>query len=184
MIKRSTWYVVAFSLVFLIIIFLISNNRQEDEAQAIPTLPPVEKAIPTNHFSQLQSISFRDPRGEKLVLNNKNGDWSIFSDPAKVNQARVEELLANLESLEVKARPDNPKNIEDLGINPNGAMLSLTDSQGENTRINIGMLSPTGSGYYIQVNNNAPVLVSKGGLETIINLFNSENLIIQPFIAP
>ncbi len=184
MIKRSTWYLLVFSLVLLIIIFVIENNGQEDAIKAVTTVPPPEKVIPMNHFSQLQSISYKNSRGETLVLNKNNGNWSISSDPARVNQAVIAELLANLESLEIKARLDYPKNIEDLGITPNGDRVTITGLQGDNINIRIGMLSPTGSGYYIQVNDSAPILVSKGGLETIINLLNRENLINQPITEP
>jgi hypothetical protein len=46
------------------------------------------------------------------------------------------------------------------------------------------MLTPTGSGYYLQVNNLEPVIASKGGVETLLNIFNREYLLVPSSNPP
>lgn len=184
MIKKPTWFFLAIFLVLLIITMVAGKTGHPVEGEITPTTKPAGKVVPAEIITNLHSLSYRDAHGKLLVLNKDNGIWSVLSGNTNVNQARIAELLANLESLEIVAHMDSTTKIDDLNINLSSQEIVLTASGGQNIRIRIGMLTPTGNGYYIQVKDDTPVVASKGGIETILNIFNLEILKDQSFTSP
>jgi hypothetical protein len=183
MVRKSTWIIFAIFIAFLIIGILITWHTPESSNSASPT--PVELALPADILAELSEICYKDSNGSLITIRQVDGSWSFTSDhQTEINQSRIGELISNLKSLEIFSKFNSSSNTNELELFPTGQEIILTNSKGKSARISIGSPTPTGSGYYLQVDNDVPVIVRKGAMETILDLLSRGNLIYSLTSSP
>lgn len=186
MIRKPTWIILAVFALVLLVYLYFDVARKTNDIAGTPTPAVNLPALPAGSLSNVSSIVYKD--GSKVILSlkkNMDGNWMFSSDSdAVLNQARIDELLSNLESLKVQSVLPAPSNPKELGLSPAKTEIDLINSNQEIVTILVGDQTPTGSGYYFQVNNTNTVIVGKGGWETIADLLTKDNLIISATVSP
>jgi hypothetical protein len=62
--------------------------------------------------------------------------------------------------------------LDSLGLVNTGTVILLKSADGKTMQVTVGIVTPTGSGYYVQLDENAPVVVGKPALDAVIQLFD------------
>lgn len=186
MIRKSTWILFALFLVILAFGIYLSKSDGILNKEKTATPVTVEKALPEISMDKATGISYTKLKMNLISLSkNNNGVWTLSSDPQKtINQARLSEIFSNLNSLEVMTKMNSSSKVEELGLLPPAQEINILGSEGTQIQVKIGNLTPTESGYYLQVENGVPIIVGKGGLETIVGLLTPENLMAVATISP
>ena len=172
--KRSTLLLLG---IFLALAGLVFYLRQQDitpeEATEIATAEPSEfllaetDSIPT-------SISIRSKEGQQVVLiRNEEGVW-VLEKPVKTeaNQGSAEAAATQLTSLRILSHPNVAPDV--VGLIPGDYSISVKLSSNAEKTVRIGDPTPTGSGYYANINNsNKVIILSKSGVEALLILLAS-----------
>jgi hypothetical protein len=185
MIRKSTGIILALFVALVGFAFVLNQRSQASISETTVT-PPADKAFPTEALANLLEISYINSNGNVLhIMKQKSGNWTFAADAQKqINQARIFEIISNLNSLEAHSKVTAASRPEDLGLSPPLQQIILKNGQDQSSRIKIGSLTPTNSGYYFQADDDGVVIVGKGGMETIFSLLSEDNLILQTTNSP
>ncbi len=159
MVKKSTWVIIIVFLV-LVVAMLLIEKYPVGPFLGDPTSTPQPAIIESIDYSQVKKIQIAGDTG-KVELENTDGTW-IVSGEKEINASpeKVDELIYILENLDSKASLDPETPMETLGlVNPNQVII-LETRDGSTYTIRIGSETPTGSGYYAQLNDGAPQIIS------------------------
>ena len=118
-----------------------------------------------------------------MQLSNNGGNWILLPENKPVEVGKAEEIRAQLADMHVMANLPAGFSLETGGLSKPSHVITLKNSQGNQSDMKIGNATPTGDGYYVQVNNNAPVVVNKGTIDTLIEQVSLSNLAPTPTLA-
>ena len=177
--KRSTLVAL---VIFLVLAGLVFYLRQQDpvtEESEITSAPPAEFLL-TDTDGIPTSIDIQSSDGQQVVIaRNADGVW-VLEKPietgapqgGEADQASAEAASTQLSSLRIVSRPEVSPDIAGL-VPPSYILIVKLSSGGEKT-VRIGDLTPTGSGYYANVNDNDKVLIiSQTGLDALLTMLES-----------
>jgi hypothetical protein len=173
MVKRSTWVVVGLFGIALIALLVIQRNPG-----LIPSATPTPAATPeasllTGWSGQdvIETSLVRAIGGTTILTRGSDGAWTN-TDAGIVPPGQVEQLLSEL--LAAKTLVELPSNysLEDLHLVTPAQTITLRASDDRQTTIKVGGLTPTQSGYYVKVDDRAPVVVSKNAIEAVFTQFD------------
>lgn len=132
------------------------------------------------HKLNIIRINFTFNQGEdSLILQkNENGGWFFRDKPNTVVPVEIIDFIGNeINNLERVDAQVNQDSKSDYGlINPIAKIVFL-DNTGNSSFMNIGLPTPLGSGYYIQMNSSN---VEIGNYDQIIGILNTFYLSILP----
>ncbi len=170
MIRRTTWLLLIILVIVIAVGWYISQPKSLAANQ--PTTPAPAKLISGVASETISSIQFNDKNGLVVLLEKQNGSWKV-RQPAAYNltQGNIEEIVTQILDLTILADLSSPPAQESLGLT--APLFTLTISAGNNYVVLTGAATPTDSGYYVQVNQDKPVIVAKTGLDRINELFSS-----------
>lgn len=181
MIRRTTWIVLVVFALLLGAAYYLSQNplpKQDEGVQATVANTPEPRLL---EGWQPQDIVFMELRGEagNLTLTREtNGGWILSPENnAPVDAGKVENLRSQLASLQPDVTLTTLPAADQLGIASPANLIIVRNTQGQQVMIKIGKLAPTGSGYYIQKDGSAPVVVSKYPVDTILGFFRKDQLV-------
>jgi hypothetical protein len=172
---RRTWIMLAVFVVVLSGVWFLEGSPSHllEPQTAAPTSQPLllsgiqDKDISSIEINQ-KSI---DP---SIYLQRQNQNWEFTHAPDRpVKQGNVLELISQITTIKVIESLNTP-NLDPLGLSSAVETITLGISSGSQIVIRVGSPTPTGSGYYVQVDANSPVVVSKGSIASIFDLSGLE----------
>lgn len=172
MIKRSTIVVVVLFAVALIALLLIQRNPEVlQTATPTPAATAMARLLPDWSEQDVQEIILNQATGGEIALAKAaDGAWSNpvtgLVEPGKVEQL-LSELLATRVLVELPADYD----LESLQLANPAQSILLRAADGRQTTLLVGGMTPTQSGYYVRIDDGAPVAVSKYAVEAVLELF-------------
>lgn len=184
MIRRSTWILlVIFAALVGLTIYLQKNKEATQEmASTFPT--PSVKTL----FSAEEGLPFRihieASTGETVeVARNVDNVWVLkMPIEAAADQGLVEGAASQITSLrvlnEVQLGP------EVVGLDRPAYLLKISFTNGKEHEVAIGSLTPTESGYYVRVDQGQTVIVTKSGIDSLIELLKSPPYAETPTPSP
>jgi hypothetical protein len=104
-------------------------------------------------------------------MGSANGTWT-YGNEGPVPQGKVEQLISEILAMRTLAQMQDGLNLKDLLLEAPTRVITLQTANGKTATIQIGGLTPTQSGYYVKVDQNAPVIVGKDALETVLKLLD------------
>lgn len=173
MIRRSTWIALIILVALGGLIYYLNWEKQvaQVESKDVPT-PTVNYLFGTSD-GQPTSIKIEDATGSVVeVARDANQAWAI-SQPfqAEADQGTSEAAATQISSLrptdEIDLGPDL------LGLDKPAYTVAIGFDSGKQHVMKIGSITPTQNGYYVQVDTNKPVIVSKASIDALLNLFTS-----------
>jgi hypothetical protein len=172
---RRTWiFLAVFAVVLSGVWYLEGSPTHPLEPQtATPTLQPL--LLPGIQDKDISSIEINQKSSNRPVyLQRQNQNWQFTNaSDQPVKQGNALELIAQITTIEV-IESLNTSNLDSLGLSPAVETITLGISSGSHIVIRVGSPTPTGSGYYVQVDADPPVIVSKGSIASIFDLSGLE----------
>jgi hypothetical protein len=178
--KRVTWIVLVIFLALVgLLLYLERNPPATDVTEATPTsvveyLFDETAGLPT-------SIAIEAKTGEQVAIErNEAGEW-VLKQPieAEANQGSAEAAASQLKALRVISRPEVTP--EEAGLGDPSYVLTVKMTGGAEEVVRIGALTPTGSGYYTNINgSNEILIVSQTGLDALFTLVTAPPYMEMP----
>ena len=171
--RRGTWIVLIVFLALAGLWFYLNQNEPvAEDVEATPTavveyLFDETAGLPTG-------IRIEAGTGEQVALErNEAGEWVLIQPvEAEANQGSAEAAASQLMALRVLSRPEVA--LADAGLVEPFYIMTVKLTGGTEAVVRIGDLTPTGSGYYTNINGRDDVLiVGQTGLEALLTLVSS-----------
>lgn len=173
MIRKSTYTLLIILLVLAtVVIFLQRTPLMTDRSDVPPTPTESPQLFDWPVESNIVAISMTDDRGHFIKASlDQEGAW-VVEIPAdcRLESDVIANALSQLNNLKVLVAMEAPPALVDVGLLNPTYRLTLTLDDGTLFRLAIGSVVPTGTGYYVQVNNDPVVVVSKFFIDSIFDL--------------
>lgn len=159
MIKKSTWIIIIVFLILVVALLLI-EKYPVGPFLGDPTPTPQPAIIESIDFTQVMKIQISGDTGT-VELEKTGGTWFVIGkSAAEASQEKVGELIDILEKLDSKASLDPETPMDSLGLTNPNQVINLETGNGAVYSVSIGSETPTGSGYYAQLNGGTPQIIS------------------------
>jgi hypothetical protein len=184
MIRKQTWILVGIFAVLLGLAYYLRQNPVVNSANITqtPTNPVIMLA--GWHSADITWIEYRNSQEEDGIIEltrSESGAWLLGpEDPQTVEAGKAEQIRSQIANIRVMSYMDPGYDLEALGLKTPEIILSIRDAQGRKVEMHFGSLTPTGTGYYVQVDDQAPQIVSKNGADAIFDLLKKELLVPVP----
>lgn len=179
MVKNQTWLLLAlFAVLAGIALFLKYKPSTETPVEGeIPpaTVAPVEFLFPAEE-GVVTSIRIESREGNQIGVERGENAWE-FTQPfeAEATQASVEEAASQVTALAILNRLDLDPAV--VGLKSPAYTITVGFSSGNFLIAQVGDATPTDSGYYVRKEDGSILVVSKYGLDSLLNL-----LIYPPYV--
>jgi hypothetical protein len=175
MIRKQTWILLGVFVVLLGAAFYLQKNPLPDSASLTPSPTSAPVVLAGWSSGDIVSMESKDSQGQSvLITQDAQGSWSLGpNSKQKVETGLAEEIRSQV--VEFRAVTTLPADFQlgAVGLQAPTRSLVLRDKQGKQVELRIGSATPTGDGYYIQVDNQAPVVVNKSTIDGTLDLFNN-----------
>jgi len=169
MIRRGTLIVLA---IFVLLIGVTWYLEWSPAGKARVVGTPTATAYPSLlqlPSTEMMKIEFKDSNGTIGIKRNLNDTWSFDDEQnTPVDQGKVQQVLASLSGLQSLATLDT-KTLDAFGLVTANRTLTIQTSTKGTVVLKIGNITPTTSGYYVQIDNHPPVVVDKTSLDEVLN---------------
>lgn len=180
MVRKQTWIALVVLLALLSVTFYLQKNPLPSANQGTPTVAPTAATLLLEGWQaqDIVSIDFKNNLGlAAMIAQDSQGSWQTGPEgKTAVDAGKVEEIRSQLASAQVQTLLDPTYSLEAIGLNAPTDVLTIKNKQGQQREIRIGKQTPTGSGYYVQVDDKAPVVVSTGAVEGFLNPIKNDIL--------
>jgi hypothetical protein len=179
MVKRQTWILLALFMALAgFAIYQKYNPKSETpDPNATPsaTVAPVEFLFSTEE-GMVTSLVIESREGETIGVARKGTAWA-FTQPfeAEADQASVEEAASQVASLTILSRLE--LDLAAVGLKSPAYTVTVGFSSGKFVRAQIGDATPTDTGYYARKEDGSVLVISKYGMDALLNL-----LLYPPYV--
>lgn len=178
MIRRSTWIVFGiFILVSMTAIFLVkSPSSPLTTAGQTPSPTTAPRLIEESTVDEVSGIIFEQAGSETIrLIKQTDSKWINESTQAVVEAGIVEQIISELLATRILLVMPVDYSLDSLSLSAPGQTITITQANGKTMQVLFGGLTPTGNGYYVRLDDQAPVVVSKYALDAVIELFAGVN---------
>lgn len=179
MIKRSTWITLGLFILLLGITFLWQKSP-EKFISPTHSATPYPVLLPDLGNEQVNQIEISSPDRDNLVLKlgqDKSWEFSTLGND-RVDQGKVEQLLSTIASASIITEIESEVDPKVVGLDVPTEIIRLHISSGAVITVKIGAATTTSSGYYVQVDENSPIVLRTATVESILDLSGKDNLTI------
>jgi len=187
MVKRPTW-------ILLIVLALVSATYFYLKERPLKATAPTPTAIKpsfliTKDNGALTKIHILDAQGNSLQMGrDASGNWAITQpELAAANQSQAEAAETQFFALSVLTTLETSPALDVIGLNPPAYTITLGffDAQrlpGNTQKVlEIGSLTPTGSGYYVSLEGKIYV-ISQSSINAVLGLLMNPPYAATPTI--
>lgn len=180
MIKKPTLFLILILLVGVVFI-LVNEKTPILKGKETPTTTILPKLLADLIVDNLNKIQLSNNISTPLILQrNPDDTWAFGSIEGKlVHQGKMQELLSTILSLTPMTYLDPSTSLNIIGLAEPRNILTLYEQSGNVRVVKIGNETAIGSGYYVQVDNNPPVVVAQYSVEDLLSLTALETLILS-----
>jgi hypothetical protein len=180
MIRRSTVVYIVLLLVLAGAYYYLNNrNKTADiEVTAEVTSEVTEAYLFTAEEGTPTSIRIESKTGDTVeVGRGSDNAWTIIQPTeAKADQAAVEAAATQIMSMSIlDTVPDVDPKI--VGLETPEGVLTVNFTKGGERTVDIGVITPTESGYYVRNVDGKVVIVSKSAIDSLLGM-----LIAPPYL--
>ena len=182
MIKRSTWIVLGVFLLLLAGAYLWQRNQPEGETGGEATPTPPASVYNNLDATKIKSFQVDDSQGGSMVVERDlTGMWSLVKPQAEATDAgRVEAAISQLTAMMVLSQLDPQPAQDVVGLNAPAYVITLKMSDGTTPVLKVGKVTPTSSGYYVQLDKGPILVVSKIGVDDVVGLVANPPVQLTP----
>lgn len=174
MIRRSTWVVFGIFVLVAVLVFFLTktpnapfSGSQTPEPTAVPRMIEGWTSEEITKATLIRAIG-----GTTELIRQGDGQW-LNQGVGNVSAGKVEQLLSELLATRILAELPADYSLESLYLVNPGQMIILEAETGKKLEIRVGGLTPTGNGYYVKVQDHAPIVVSRYAIEAVFQGFDA-----------
>lgn len=185
MVRKPTWILLGLFAVLLAGVFYLQKNPLPEPASKTPSPTAAPRLLEGWAAGDIVFMEMKDSQGKDIQLtqNADGASWTLGPDSKqKVESGLVEEIRSQVVEFRAVTTLPAGYQLEPIGLQTPKRSLALRNKQGKQAELRIGAATPTGDGYYVQVDNQAPVVLSKNTIDGTLDLFN--NALPTPTPAP
>ncbi len=178
MIRKSTWIILIVLVVLLGATWYLEwSPAGKERARGTPTATPYPTLFEWNNVD-VAAVTLNTLSGESIGFRrNLDQSWGFVGiTNLSINQGTAEQIVISLQSIKVQENLGAEFNLGIVGLENPNYIFTITFNDNRVTEIRIGNATTTGTGYYIQVNDEPPVVVSKGSIDSITSIFTRDTL--------
>lgn len=171
MLKKNTLILLIVLALVLAAYFLWKNWERQPEEASEPTATSGIQLLFSDELGLLTSVRVTDGRTTVKLERDPAGPWTVRlprpgpADPALAGAAEIQVMtLRILSQVEAGLEPAV------LGVDEPAYLIDIAFEGGSAYRLEVGNATPTGSGYYVRLNGGAVYILSKSGIDSLINL--------------
>jgi hypothetical protein len=172
--KRSNWVLLLLLAVAIGAYFLIDYRKNKTAAEATATV------VETSYLVQetdavLQSIRIYDQDYHIVELRRgQDGLWTVnLPTPGTADQSLAGAAETQIGALQVVTELGTVSGLSDFGLAFPVYTIKLGYANGVEHKIELGNLTPTSSGYYVQLDDGQVYVVSQYSLDAVLNLIDN-----------
>ncbi len=184
MVRKQTWILLAVFAVLLAGMFYLQKNPLPSSGSTTPSPTSAAPVLQGWTSSDIVSMEFKDThQGTTIQISqDAQGNWTLGPDKKKVDTGLAEELRTQIAEFRPIAALPTGLQLQAIGLETPSRILSIRNKQGKQSELRIGNADPTDSGYYVQMDNQPPVVIAKSTIDGTLDLFN--NAIPTPTAPP
>ncbi len=172
MVKKQTWILLALFLALAgYAIYQKYNPRPETpdpDVTPSATFAPVEYLFPAEE-GVVTSLSIEDHEGQVIGVERREDGWVIIQPfDAEASQATVEEAASQITALTILNRLE--LDLAEAGLEDPAYTISVGFDSGRSFTVQVGDPTPTNSGYYARKEDGSILVISKYGMDALLNL--------------
>lgn len=182
MIRKQTLILIVVFALLLAGAFYLQKNPLPSTGNTTPTATLQPQLLPGINSSDITSITLKETQGSTTqVTRDAQGIWMMGSEGKQPADAgKAEQLRAEIAAAQVTAALPADYDAASLGLKEPAYILTVQTVAGKTIEFQIGSKTPTGSGYYVQIAGQPPVVINSGVVDNIISLVKE----IQPTATP
>ncbi len=173
MVKRSTWIVLAILALAVGVYFLLKN--QPLKAKTISPTPTGGSYLITKADGVLQSLFISDNKGNTFKMQRDLSKSWVITAPTSgaADQGLASAAETQVGALSIVTILNSPPALSAVGLAVPFHTMELGFVSGTSHKIEIGDLTPTGSGYYLRFDGGKIYVIEKSGLDAVLNLLTA-----------
>lgn len=174
MIRKTTWIVLVVFVVLLAAVLLMQRTQgtvRLIEEEITPSATTAPRVLADLKSEDIVAIEWTG-EGQALTLTQAaDGSWALGPGAGgPVEASQIDQLRASLVSLRAVSQVGAGNPLDAIGLTVPANIIILRTAAGEQLQLNLGSPTPTGSGYYVQLGANPPVVVDKYEMDSILDL--------------
>ena len=176
--KQTTVLIGIFAALLGLTFYLQKNPIAASNADVTPSATALPAMLPGWTSTDITTMELKDNQAGTTtrLTADAQGNWTEVGEGKAVSLGKVEMIRSEIVNTQAMAALSGSYALDALELSQPAYVLALTNAQGKQSEIHIGKVTPTGSGYYVQVDGQAPVVASKTAVETILDGFKPEKL--------
>lgn len=185
MIRRSTWVLLAVLALFIgAYFYLKAHPLQFYTSTPTPTAAVISFLINKDNDT-LTKVVITDAPGNTFQMGrDAAGNWAITKPKsAAADQSQAEAAETQFFALKVVTTLETSPSPDVIGLNPPAYTISLEFSSNRQQVLEVGGLTPTSSGYYIQLEGKVYV-VSQYSIDAVVKLLQNPPYLATPTPVP
>ncbi len=172
MIRRNTWVLLGIFIVALGLVWAIPW-WQSTHPQPTPTPGSASQPLFGSPAPQISEVTISAADGKELTLKSSGNDqWTAISKPGtpEVSADKIGSAVSDFQGILISAQLTTPPPMDVIGLSTPSNTITVKFVDGAIKVIKVGSVTPTSSGYYIQVDDDHPVVVGKYTLDSLLAL--------------
>jgi hypothetical protein len=173
MIKRPTW-ILLILLILAIGSYFFFKSHPSASSVATPTALG-DKFIFTTADGTLQTLLISDNQGNTFqMLRDPSGTWVITKPTTGVaDQSLASAADTQVGALRILTTLDTQPDPTTIQLSNPAHTMEMGFSTKAQHQLEIGALTPTSSGYYVRVDGGTIYVISKAGIDALLNLLTA-----------
>jgi hypothetical protein len=173
MIKRSTWILLAILALVVGAYFLIKN--QPTKGKTLTPTATGNSFLITQSEGVLQSLGISDNKGNRFQMQRDlSKSWVITAPTSgEADQGLASAAETQVGALSIITQLQTPPDPSVVGLAVPAYTIALGFVNGSSHKIEVGIISPTGSGYYVRFDGGKIYVIEKSGIDAILNLLTA-----------
>ena len=181
MIRQSTWIVL---IVFVLVVGAAILVEKTPYFQPKPT--PTSTTAPSLYSGTPVAFTLTESNGFTTSAKLQDNKTWVALQPLNgpVDQGQMAELISQIQGIAVVATLPTPPPASASGLQTPTDTITITDSTNQQHVLKIGSKTPTSSGYYVQLDQNNPVIVDTSTIDRIIQILSGVGATPTPTSSP
>lgn len=185
MVRRQTWVLLVVFVVLLGVVFYLQKNPQAIKSADITPSPTAQLSLlPGLKEQDINFVELKDSRGNTVQISKgSDGKWVLMPENKPVDTGKAGELTAQIVDTHILSTLPADFALGASGLNKPTQVITVGSIQGKKMAIKIGSATPTGSGYYVQVDNGTPTVIDSAVVDTLTQQMSLAHLAPTPTLA-
>jgi hypothetical protein len=175
MIRKSTYTLLLILLVLAaVVVFLQRTPGLKTKTDILPTATDSPILLDLGGKT-ITAFMMSDDQGRilKAKLDSQNAWFIEQPSGCQYSSDNMAVSLSQIQTFKVLLSLETPLALADVGLTRPTYKLELTFNDGSTQSLKIGSIVPTGTGYYVQVNIEPVVVVSKYSIDSLFGLVST-----------